>query len=246
MLEVQNLQKRFGALAVTKGVSLTVEKGTISALVGPNGAGKTTLFNMVSGFLRPDSGDIRYCGNSIVGLEPEKICALGLTRTFQIVQPFAGQTVRENIAVGAYLHHPKRREALEYAQMIGTKVGLASHLDKLAMTLTTSARKRLELAKALATKPQLLLLDEVMAGLNPTEIDEIIPVIRGIRASGVTVLLIEHVMRAVVNLSDHVWVLNNGSLVSNGTPKDIAADPMVIEAYLGQGAAQRMNAIGAV
>jgi amino acid/amide ABC transporter ATP-binding protein 1, HAAT family (TC 3.A.1.4.-) len=242
MLEVSRLSKRFGGLVATNDVSFTIQEGSISALIGPNGAGKTTIFAQISGFHRPDAGDIRFNGRSLVGLTPEKICLLGIARTFQIVQPFAGLNVRENIAVGAHLRRAGRRAALEHAEAIAHRVGLGPQLDKPAAALTVAGRKRLELAKALATDPKLLLLDEVMAGLNPTEIDEIIPIIRGIRQSGVTILLIEHVMRAVMNLSDHAWVLNNGALIASGTPSQIAANPQVIEAYLGHGAAARMQA----
>ncbi len=241
MLEVTKLSKRFGGLVATNNVSFTVQAGSISALIGPNGAGKTTIFAQISGFHRPDEGDIRFEGQSLVGLPPERICLLGIARTFQIVQPFAGLTVRENIAVGAHLHRAGRKAALDHAEAVAQRVGLGPQLDKPAAALTVAGRKRLELAKALATDPKLLLLDEVMAGLNPAEIDEIIPIIRGIRQSGVTILLIEHVMRAVMNLSEHAWVLNNGSLIASGTPSQIAADPQVIEAYLGHGAAERMQ-----
>ncbi len=242
MLEVTKLSKRFGGLVATNNVSFTVQPGSISALIGPNGAGKTTIFAQISGFHRPDEGDIRFEGKSLIGLTPERICLLGVARTFQIVQPFAGLTVRENIAVGAHLHRPGRKAALDHAEAVAQRVGLGPQLDKPAAALTVAGRKRLELAKALATDPKLLLLDEVMAGLNPAEIDEIIPIIRGIRQSGVTILLIEHVMRAVMNLSEHAWVLNNGGLIASGTPSQIAADPQVIEAYLGHGAAERMQA----
>lgn len=242
MLEVRNLSKRFGGLVATNDVSFAVAAGSISALIGPNGAGKTTIFAQISGFHQPDGGEITFAGQSLIGLAPERICLLGVTRTFQIVQPFAGLNVRENIAVGAHLHRAGRREALAHAELVAQRVGLGSQLDKPAAALTIAGRKRLELAKALATDPKLILLDEVMAGLNPSEIDEIIPVIRGIRDGGVTILLIEHVMRAVMNLSDHAWVLNNGSLIASGTPAQIAADPQVIEAYLGHGAAARMAA----
>ncbi len=242
MLEVTKLSKRFGGLVATNNVSFTVQPGGISALIGPNGAGKTTIFAQISGFHRPDEGDIRFEGKSLIGLTPERICLLGVARTFQIVQPFAGLTVRENIAVGAHLHRPGRKAALDHAEAVAQRVGLGPQLDKPAAALTVAGRKRLELAKALATDPKLLLLDEVMAGLNPAEIDEIIPIIRGIRQSGVTILLIEHVMRAVMNLSEHAWVLNNGGLIASGTPSQIAADPQVIEAYLGHGAAERMQA----
>ena len=237
MLEVVGVTKRFGGVVVTDDVSLTVNAGSISALIGPNGAGKTTLFAQISGFLRPDTGDIRFEGASILGLAPESICALGIVRTFQIVQPFAGLTVRENIAVGAHLHHAGRREALACADAVAERVGLGAQGSKPAAALTIAGRKRLELAKALATEPKLLLLDEVMAGLNPAEIDEIIPIIRASRDSGITILLIEHVMRAVMNLSDHAWVLNDGAMIAAGEPAAIAADPKVIEAYLGRGAA---------
>jgi branched-chain amino acid transport system ATP-binding protein len=242
MLEVRNLSKRFGGVVATNDVSFTVAAGSISSLIGPNGAGKTTIFAQISGFHQPDGGEITFAGQSLIRLAPERICLLGVTRTFQIVQPFAGLNVRENIAVGAHLHRAGRHEALAHAETVAQRVGLASQLDKPAAALTIAGRKRLELAKALATDPKLILLDEVMAGLNPSEIDEIIPVIRGIRDGGVTILLIEHVMRAVMNLSDHAWVLNNGSLIASGTPAQIAADPQVIEAYLGHGAAARMAA----
>lgn len=242
MLEVIRLQKRFGGLVATNNVSFSVKPGSISALIGPNGAGKTTIFAQISGFQMPDGGDVRFEGVTITGLKPERICALGITRTFQIVQPFAGLSVRENIAVGAHLRRPGRLEALRHAEHVAAIVGLERQLDKPAAALTVAGRKRLELAKALATDPKLLLLDEVMAGLNPSEIDQIIPVIRSIRDGGVTILLIEHVMRAVMNLSDHAWVLNNGSLIASGSPVEIAADPGVIEAYLGHGAAARMAA----
>jgi branched-chain amino acid transport system ATP-binding protein len=213
----------------------------LSALIGPNGAGKTTLFALMSGFLRPDSGRVVFDGHDITGRAPHLNAHAGLTRTFQIVQPFAAQTVRENIAVGAHLHEPKRAAALFAAEAVAQRVGLAPQLDKPAADLTIAGRKRLELARALATKPKLLLLDEVLAGLNPQEIAEMIPVVRGIADSGVTVLMIEHVMQAVMRLAQHVWVLAQGQLIAEGPPADVTANERVIEAYLGPGAAARLK-----
>jgi len=240
MLEALNLSKRFGGLAAVQDVSLSVPRGSITALIGPNGAGKTTLFHLLSGFLASDSGKVSLEGRDITGLSPHAICRLGMTRTFQIVQPFAAQTVRENIAVGAHLHHRGRREAIAAAEDVARRVGLHAQLDKPASSLTIAGRKRLELARALATRPRLLLLDEVLAGLNPQEINEVLPVVRAIRDGGVTVLMIEHVMQAVMNLCEHVWVLSNGRLIAQGSPREIAAHPGVIEAYLGHGTAERL------
>jgi branched-chain amino acid transport system ATP-binding protein len=241
MLEALHLSKRFGGLAAVLDVSLSLAQGTIAALIGPNGAGKTTLFNLLSGFLAPDSGSVRLEGRDITAAAPHAICRLGMTRTFQIVQPFAAQTVRDNIAVGAHLHHRSRRAAIAAAEEVARRVGLEGQLDKLAASLTIAGRKRLELARALATEPRLLLLDEVLAGLNPQEINEVLPVIRGIRDAGVTVLLIEHVMQAVMSLCEHAWVLSNARLIAEGTPREIAAHPQVIEAYLGHGTAERLR-----
>ena len=240
MLEALNLSKRFGGLAAVHDVSLSVRQGSITALIGPNGAGKTTMFHLLSGFLTSDSGKVSLEGRDITGLSPHVICRLGMTRTFQIVQPFVAQTVRENIAVGAHLHHRGRREAIAAAEDVARRVGLHAQLDRPASSLTIAGRKRLELARALATRPRLLLLDEVLAGLNPQEINEVLPVVRAIRDGGVTVLMIEHVMQAVMNLCEHVWVLSNGRLIAQGTPREIAAHPEVIEAYLGHGTAERL------
>ncbi len=240
MLEALNLSKRFGGLAAVQDVGLSVRPGTITALIGPNGAGKTTLFNLLSGFLAPDAGRVRLEGRDITGLPPHVVCRLGMTRTFQIVQSFAAQTVRENIAVGSHLHHRARREAVAAAEEVARRVGLHGQLDKPASSLTIAGRKRLELARALATAPRLLLLDEVLAGLNPREINEVLPVVRGIREAGVTVLMIEHLMQAVMNLCEHVWVLSNARLIAEGAPREIASHPRVIEAYLGHGTAERL------
>jgi branched-chain amino acid transport system ATP-binding protein len=237
MLEVSNLSKHFGGLRAVDNVAFRIAEASIIALIGPNGAGKTTVFALLAGFLVPDTGSIRLAGREITGMAPERICRLGLARTFQLVQPFSALTVRENIAVGIHLHVRGRKAALAKAAAMGERLGLGDMLDRRADSLTIAGRKRLELARALATQPKLLLLDEVMAGLNPTEIDQIVPLIREIRASGTTILLTEHVMQAVAQLADSVYVLNDGALIAAGTPAEIAANPTVIEAYLGHGAA---------
>jgi branched-chain amino acid transport system ATP-binding protein len=241
LLDIRHLHKSFGGLKAVQDVSLQVSEGSLTALIGPNGAGKTTLFALMSGFLRPDSGQVLYAGQDITGQPPERNARLGLTRTFQIVQPFAAQTVRENIAVGAHLHLAARREALARAEEVAQQVGLAPQLDKLASDLTVAGRKRLELARALATRPRLLLLDEVLAGLNPQEIAEMIPVVRAIARSGVTVLMIEHVMQAVMSLAEQVWVLAQGQLIAQGAPAEVTRNPAVVEAYLGHGTAERLR-----
>ena len=239
MLEVRGLTKRFGGLTAVADASLDVAEGRIVALIGPNGAGKTTLFAMIAGFLAPDAGTVRFRGSDITGLEPHVVCRLGIARTFQIVQPFGKLTVAENIAVGAHLRRPGRRAALAHAAVVAERLGMTGLLDRLAAALTVAGRKRLELARALATDPKLLLLDEVMAGLNPAEIAEIVPVIRSIRDAGVTILLIEHVMQAVMRLAEHVHVLNQGRIIAEGTPAAVTSMPQVVEAYLGHGAAAR-------
>ena len=240
MLEVEGVTKRFGGLVAVSDVSMTVPEGRITGLIGPNGAGKTTLFTLISGFQTPTAGRVRFLGDDITGQAPEALAVRGIARTFQIVQPFVGLSVVENIAVGAYLRHPHRAAAMARAVDVAAQVGLAD-LDRPASALTVAGRKRLELARALATGPRLLLLDEVLAGLNPSEIRDIIPVIRAIRDAGVTILMIEHVMQAVMSLCDHVHVLANGRLIAAGTPAEVVGDPAVVEAYLGHGAAGRLQ-----
>ena len=234
LLVARGLSKRFGGLHAVAGLDLAVAPGEMLGLIGPNGAGKTTVFNLLSGFLTADAGDVRFNGRSIVGLAPHAICRLGLARTFQIVRPFPRMTVLENVRVGALARHPRAPEALAQARDVVARVGLAARERVAASALTLAERKRLELARALATGPSLLLLDEVMAGLNPTEIETIIRLIRGIHESGVSILLIEHNMRAVMALSHRIVVLSFGQRIAEGTPAEIASHPNVVEAYLGE------------
>jgi branched-chain amino acid transport system ATP-binding protein len=240
ILEVEGLTKIFGGLRAVDKASLKVGEGRIVALIGPNGAGKTTLFASIAGFHGIDAGRITFRGQDITGWPVHRIARAGMVRTFQITQPFAKLSVHENIAVGAYQQHPQRQQAWEHARAVAHLVGMGALLDQPAADLTVAGRKRLELARTLATGPKLLLLDEVMAGLNPSEVHEIIGIIRKIRDSGVTVLLIEHVMQAVMHLSEYIYVLSYGEVIAEGAPRDVVSNPAVIEAYLGQGAAERM------
>jgi branched-chain amino acid transport system ATP-binding protein len=242
MLEVRGLSKSFGGLKAVDDASLDVRQGEIVGLIGPNGAGKTTLFAAIAGFHRPDAGRVALQGRDITGLQPHRICAAGMVRTFQITQPFAKISVRDNIMVGAYFATADRTAARRKSEAVAAQVGMQDQLDQMGADLTVAGRKRLELARALATGPRLLLLDEVMAGLNPAEIVDIVEVIKGIRASGVTVLLIEHVMQAVTSLAERVYVLNQGKMIAEGTPAEIANNAQVVEAYLGHGAAKVLRA----
>lgn len=241
VIEIQGLTKHYRDLVAIDQVSFKVGKGEIVGFLGPNGAGKTTTFAAIAGFVRPDSGRVTFAGTDITGWPPPRIAALGMVRTFQVTQPFAGLTVAENIRIGAFLRETNPAAAMDHARDVGAKLGLAPLLDRPAASLTVAARKRLEVARALATNPRLLLLDEVMAGLNPSEIHEIVALIRNVAASGVTILMIEHIMQAVAALAAHVFVLAEGALIAQGTPTEIATNPQVIEAYLGAGAAKTLG-----
>ena len=242
LLVLENVSKRFGGLLAIDKASFQVGTGRITALIGPNGAGKTTLFSIISGFLPPDYGRVLYDGADITAEPPHKRARRGIARTFQIVQPFAGLTVRENIAIGSHLWQRSRAAALKAANQVALSVGLGAQLEATAATLTVAGSKRLELARALAIAPRLLLLDEVLAGLNPSEIRDMVPVVRELTASGMTILMTEHVMQAVTALAEHVLVLAEGRIIAQGTAQEVAADPHVVEAYLGRGAARRITA----
>ena len=238
MLQVSGATRIFGGLRAVDGASLQVDEGRIVALIGPNGAGKTTLFACIAGFMPLDAGRVQFQGADITGKPVHTIARLGMVRTFQITQPFAKLNVHENIAVGAYQKFRQREQAWEHARSVAQRVGMEHLLAQPAADLTVAGRKRLELARALATSPKLLLLDEVMAGLNPSEILEIIAIIRRIRDSGVTLLLIEHVMHAVMSLSDHIYVLSYGKIIAEGSPQQVVNNRAVVEAYLGRGSAE--------
>jgi branched-chain amino acid transport system ATP-binding protein len=237
LLQVRGLGKRFGGLVALADLSFEVPEGAIVGVMGANGAGKTTLFSLIAGNARPTAGDIRFAGQSIVGLRPDQVCRLGVARTFQIVKPFAAMTVRENLRTAAMFGHALHRTARAAdaaTQPVLEEVGLAAAADQLASTLTLSGQKRLEIARAIATGGRLVMLDEVMAGLTPTEVTQMLDTVRHLHASrGLTLLVIEHVMRALMDLCERIVVLHHGQLIADGRPEEIGRDSQVLAVYFG-------------
>jgi branched-chain amino acid transport system ATP-binding protein len=232
-LVIRGLSKRFGGLRAVQEVSFTVRENETVALIGPNGAGKTTSFNLITGFHRPDSGSVSAYGREIVGLKPHDICAHGLARTFQVAKPFGAMTVLDNVMTGAFLRDRNTAAAREKAREAIEFVGLAAREQTAAKDLTTIDQRRLEMARALATEPRLLLLDEVMAGLNPAEIDQAVGLVGKLSQRGLTIVIVEHVMRAIMAVARHIVVLDHGQKIAEGGPREIVENPEVIRAYLG-------------
>jgi branched-chain amino acid transport system ATP-binding protein len=232
-LVIRGLSKRFGGLRAVQEVSFTVKENETVALIGPNGAGKTTSFNLITGFHRPDAGSVLAYGREIVGLKPHDICAHGLVRTFQVAKPFGAMTVLNNVMTGAFLRDKTTAAAREKAREAIEFVGLSAKEQTAAKDLTTIDQRRLEMARALATEPRLLLLDEVMAGLNPAEIDQAVALVGKLSQRGLTIVIVEHVMRAIMAVARHIVVLDHGQKIAEGSPKEIVENPEVIRAYLG-------------
>ncbi|MGC2063299.1 MAG: ABC transporter ATP-binding protein [Thermodesulfovibrionales bacterium] len=235
MLEVKNVSRFFGGLAALTDISFSVNKGEILGLIGPNGAGKTTLFNVVNGFYSPSQGEVIFNQNRISGLKPHKICLRGIARTFQVVKPLQRMSVLDNVIASAYLRTLSRAVAEAKAVETLKFTGLFDDRDVISKGLPLGKRKKLEIARALATGPEMILLDESFAGLNPTELNESIEIIRNIKAAGITIMIIEHHMKVIMSISDRIVVLNYGQKIAEGSPEEIRGNPLVIEAYLGDG-----------
>ncbi|MBC5582488.1 ABC transporter ATP-binding protein [Anaerofilum sp. BX8] len=238
ILQVEHLSKQFGGLKAVNDFSMTVQEGEIHALIGPNGAGKTTLFNLISGFIPPSAGKVIFAGQDVTNAKPYRLCSKGLVRTYQIVQPFRGMSTLDNVMVGGFTHTDKTSVAREKARKALEITKLDRKADVQARSLNLCEQKRLEVARALATEPKLIMLDEVMAGLNPTEVAEVMEIVMDIKRLGITIVIIEHIMQAVMSISDNITVLSFGEKIAEGKPDEIAADPNVISVYLGSDYAQ--------
>jgi len=234
ILEAKNLNMYFGELAALKDINLSVEQGEILGLIGPNGAGKTTIFNCITGFLKYSSGEVFFKGRDITGLPPHRVCHLGICRTFQIVQSFHEMTILENVMMGSFCRYPNTKRAMSYAVEILEFTGLADKSDQIVGSLTLADQKRIELARTIATEPEVILLDEVMAGLNPTETEEAIELIKKAHQKGLTIIVVEHVMEVIMNISHRIAVFDSGELLVDGVPEKIVRDERVIQAYLGE------------
>lgn len=237
ILKVTSVTKTFGGLHAVNDVSFEVNAGEIIGLIGPNGAGKTTMFNVISGYYPPTRGRIFFKGNDISGRRPYQLADMGIGRTFQVVKPFPGLSVLENVIIASFARYPKQKAAKKQAMEILEFTGLADQSYKSASSLTLAGRKRLEISKAMALEPELLLLDEVVAGLNPSEADKTTRLILKLRDRGISILIVEHIMRVIMNISDRIVVLNFGEQIATGKPKEVAQNPVVIQAYLGEEAA---------
>lgn len=234
LLEVQNITKKFGGLVAVKDFSLSMEKGEIVALIGPNGAGKTTAFNVIAGYYRADEGEVLFDDRNITNRRPDQICAQGLVRTFQVVRPFRGLTVLENVMIGAFARTNNNHEAREKAEEVLDFLGMSNLSNQFASGLPIAGRKRLEIARALATDPKVMLLDETMAGLRPLETDELIGMVRKMSEKGIAIFLVEHVMKVVMSLAERIIVLHHGETIAQGMPAEVVKNKQVIDAYLGE------------
>ncbi len=234
VLQVSRVTMHFSGLTAVSDLSFSIGEGEIVGLIGPNGAGKTTTFNLISGFIVPSSGDVTFNGKRLNGLKPHRVCQLGLTRTFQVVQPFPDMTALENVMVGAFVRHANPARARDKALQVLERVSMSHKAETLGRDLTLMELKRLEIGKALATEPRLLLLDEVASGLNTVEIEEMLALVRQLNQEGITLLVVEHVMKVIMSLSHRIVVLNFGQKIAEGTPQEVAHNPAVLEAYLGE------------